>query len=286
MKRLSLALILALASAACVVDDPSEPADMTSLRESRPLGAAKALRVDLRYGVGSFELSKGQTDELFALDLEYDRQHGEPRISVVGDSDPTLRFDLTENRRIRIGRSLRDRGELALKLNDSIPLDLDLTTGVSESRLDMTDLKVRNLRLRGGVGRTEVSFDSPSTTPLDRIEVEAGVGEFSLRGLGYSRFRHLEIKGGVGKTSLDFTGGSPESFGEAEISVGVGSVHLLVPRDVPVEIEGSGSFLSNVNAPGFSREGNRYTHAVDAGGRARLLIRVRTGLGAISVDLI
>ena len=71
---------------------------------------------------------------------------------------------------------------------------------------------------------------------------------------------------------------------QARIKVGVGAVRLTLPRDANVEIEAEGSFLSNISAPSFQRDGRNYTHRGEGG--ATIRIRVQSGIGGVEVDLI
>src|SRR5262249_30204550 len=145
--------------------------------------------------------------------------------------------------------------DLTVRLTDKVPLDLNLTAGVSESRLDMGGLKIRRMRLRGGVGKTEVTFDKPSGQTMNSLDVESGVGELVIHGLGNAQVERLDLKGGVGHTEVDFTGDLGSSRTNATVTVGVGAVRLRIPRDADVEIEAQGSFLSNISAPSFDRNG-------------------------------
>src|SRR5262249_26606833 len=146
------------------------------------------------------------------------------------------------------------------KLTDQVPIDLDLSSGVSESRLDMTGIKLRKMRLRGGVGKTDVTFDKPSGQAMSSLDVESGVGEIVIHGLGNAQVDQVDFKGGVGHAELDFTGDLGSSRTEARVKVGIGEVRLTIPRDADIEIEAEGSFLSNISAPSFEHNGRNYTH--------------------------
>ncbi|PYS35765.1 MAG: hypothetical protein DMG14_26200 [Acidobacteria bacterium] len=280
MKRCIGPLSLVLLLAAC--DTVSEPPDIQVLRESRPIGDAKELAVDVKYDVGQLEITRGADDTLFSLDLEYDRRIYDPRFTFDAGDRASLRLD-TNSRRNFGSRSRRDN-DLTLRLTDKVPIDLNLTAGVSESRLEMTGLKIRRMRLRGGVGKTEVTFDKPSGQTMSSLDVESGVGELIIHGLGNAQAEQIDLKGGVGHTELDFTGDLGTSRTEATIKVGVGAVRLTIPRDANVEIEAEGSFLSNISAPSFQRDGRNYTHRGEGG--ATIRIRVQSGIGGVEVELI
>jgi hypothetical protein len=152
--------------------------------------------------------------------------------------------------------------------------------------MDMTDLQVKQFRLHGGVGRTEVSFDHPVKEPLTNFEVESGVGNLTIRGLGNARVERLRVNGGVGRTEIDFSGDLKDTRPDTEINVGVGQVRLLLPREAGITIEAEGSFLSNISAPSFDKDGHTYTHKGADNTSNKILIRVRSGVGGVTVELI
>lgn len=257
------------------------PADVQILRESRPVAEAKELVVDLNYDVGKLEILRAAED-LFSFDLQYDRNRYDPRFSFDSGDRSAMRLDL--NSRGGLGGSGGRDNDLTLRLTDKLPLDLNLNAGVSESRLEMTGIKVRRMRLRGGVGKTEVMFDRPSGQVMNSLDVENGVGELIIHGLGNAQVQRLDFKGGVGHAELDFTGDLGAVVTEAKIKVGVGAVRLTLPRDADVEIEAEGSFLSNISAPSFEKNGRNYTHRGNGG--AKIRIEVESGIGAVEIELI
>ena len=258
------------------------PADIEVLRESRPIGSAQELAVDVKYDVGQLEVMRTSDDSLFSLDLQYDRRRYEPRFTFNEGERSTMRLDVESNR--GFGSPHGRDNDLTLRLSDKIPLDLNVAAGVSESRLEMAGLKIRRLRLRGGVGKTEVTFDKPTGQVLNSLDVESGVGELIIHGLGNAQVEQVDLKGGVGHTELDFTGELGTANMRARIKVGVGAVRLTIPREADVEIEAEGSFLSNISAPSFERDGRKYTHHGDGGPKIR--IEVQSGVGGVEVELI
>jgi hypothetical protein len=156
------------------------PADVQVLRESRPVAAAKEFVVDLKYDVGKLEIMRSAED-LFSFDLQYDRNRYDPRFSFDSGDRAVMRLDL--NSRGGFGPGGGRDNDLTLRLTDKVPLDLTLNSGVSESRLEMTGIKVRRMQLRGGVGKTEVMFDRPSGQVMNSLDVESGVGLLFIHGL-------------------------------------------------------------------------------------------------------
>ncbi len=286
MTKTSLPLLAAAMTslvglAACIEIDTGPP-DMQSMKESRPLGGTKDLAVRLNYDIGSLEVRSAKGNDLFSLNLDYDARRSTPRFDFeAGDHG---RLNLSMNTHAGLHSSKRG-SDLNLRLNPAVPLDLDFSTGVSDAHLDMTDMDIKEMRLRGGVGRTEVQFDHPVKNPMTTFEVDSGVGNLTIRGLGNARVERLKVNGGVGRTELDFTGDSKDMRTDSEINVGVGQVRLVLPREAEIVIEGEGSFLSNISAPGFDKDGHTYTHHGTESGGGRINIRVRSGVGGVTVEL-
>jgi hypothetical protein len=280
MKK-TLIVLLPLLLTACVFMDHG-PVDIQVLKESRPLGDAKELEVDLKLDVGEVEVERTSDDNLFAFDLEYDRNRFNPQFNFNDGDRSMVRLAVESTR--DFGSRGNESNDLRVRLTDKVPLDLNLTAGVSESRLELTGLKVRRMQLRGGVGKTEVSIDKPSGQVMSSLDVECGVGELIINGLGNAQVQQVDLKGGVGHAELDFTGELGNASIDARVKVGVGAVRITVPRDADVDIEAEGSFLSNISAPSFEKSGRTYTHR--GGGGAKIRIHVESGIGGVEVELI
>ena len=255
-----------------------------TLSESQPLNGIEELEVDLDFGIGNLEVSQSfEVDELYSLDLEYDRLHYEPELEFrSAGSTGTLRFDLESTGGFPFGDNDND---LVLRLAPGVLVEMEMSTGVGQSFLDFTGLQVRSLRLEAGVGRTELNFESPQDEPMSVIDLEIGVGEVRVRGLGNTRVRDFRFEGGVGGAEVDFTGEWGDGETRADFEVGVGELRLLIPEELAVSIQTDDNFLSNVRAPEFERRGDRYTRNITGEDRPRVMIRIEAGLGEIRLDI-
>jgi hypothetical protein len=283
MRHKLLALPITLFLVSCVHLADSGPPDMQTMKESRPVGNAKELSVRLNYDIGALEVRSSHQSDLFSFNLDYDARRVSPSFNF--DEGERARFTLSTNSHRGFRGSDKRESDLNLRLTDAVPLDMDFSTGVSDAHLDLTDLDIKQLRLRGGVGRTDVSFDHPVKQPMTTFDVESGVGNLTIRGLGNARVERLRVNGGVGRTELDFTGDLKDTHPDTEINVGVGQVRLLLPREAGITIQAEGSFLSNISAPSFERSDHTYTHRGSDDAVNKILIRVRSGVGGVTVEL-
>lgn len=279
----SVACLAALSLAGCagIVDTRSE---YETFSDSRALDEFERLDVDLDFGVGNLDLAVVEdTGQLYRLELEYDRLHYEPDLAFNSSgSTATLRFELDSTGGIPIGDNDND---LVLRLTPRIPLNVALDAGVGQSYLDFTGLRVERMSLDGGVGRSEIAFDSVQEPGLSVIDIDSGVGEVIVRGLGNARVNEFRFDGGVGSAEIDFTGDWGDARTRADIDVGVGEIHLLIPEELRVEILSDDSFLSDFSARDFERRGSRYFRNVVDGEPAQAVIRIDAGLGEVRVDV-
>ena len=122
-------------------------------------------------------------------------------------------------------------------LNPSIPLDLRLETGASETLLSLTDLKVRELGIKTGASSTTVEL--PRSAGLTRLHVESGAAAMKIRvpqgvaatilvksalaGIHVDTIRFPSAAGGY--RSPDYQGA--ENKVEILVETGVGSIDIF-----------------------------------------------------------
>lgn len=274
-----MVIVSALAgTSGCIVDTRAE---YETFEETRPVDDVETLRLELDLGVGRLELLPSESGgPLYEIELRYDRLHYEPDLEFSGaGSTATLRFELDSTGSFPIGDN---ENELRLRVSPDVVLDLEVSTGVGQSTMEFDDLRVRSLRYEAGVGRTEMSFPTVLADPADFIEVESGIGEFLLHGIGNTRVADFRFEGGVGAAELDFTGDWGPGTTRADVKVGIGELAITVPEDVVVEIDAEDGFLSEVTAPGFTRSNRGYRSGPEPG-PARIDMRIESGLGEIRI---
>jgi len=175
-----------------------------------------------------------------------------------------------------------------LYFSDSIPLDLDLTLGAADGDLNFTGIPVERLSVECGMASISLRFDEPNPVVLHRLEIEAGLSEFTARGLGNARFEAFEFDGGAGEFTLDFSGEAFMPGAEADINVGLSSLTVLLPSGQPGVVEAPVSFMTKVEFPGsFERVGRHSWASPSAAGNPRAFhIEIDAGPGTIEVKLV
>ncbi len=261
------------------------PAEMASLTRSQPMGKEKSLSADIRFDIGSLEVSEQKDASLYNLDLEYDKASYRPEIqfeAADAGEEGRLSFKLSSIQKIGL-RSERQGNRLRLSFNNTLPIKLEVNTGVGDARLALTGLRISRLDLQAGVGGSKLTTYEPNPVPCEFVKIKNGVGSMDAVGLGNLNFREFEFEGGVGGASLDFTGAWKQDA-EIRIQVGVGGVNLRMPRDLGVRVEAEKHFLSGLHLDGFNKRDSYYYSENYDTAKVRVAVRVATGVGGFRVS--
>lgn len=150
------------------------PDRLTSTLRQTMNGASSA-SVRIEYGVGALDVGPLPTSA-------GDDALAEGQVFGHGSAGFDSRYDVRDGRgtlRIasRNGDGMADAGRLDLRLNRSVPLDLQVEAGVADTTLNLADLKVSNLTLETGVSRTRVVLPSHGQTTA---RIEGGASAITL----------------------------------------------------------------------------------------------------------
>jgi len=263
------------------------PAEMVTTNQSQPLGRERSLVADVRFDIGSLEISGEKSARVYSLDLEYDKAGYQPEIRYESPSnggEGRIFFKLESTRKVGL-RPDRHNNRLRLNLTDSLPVTLKVNMGVGDSRLSLSGMKISRLDLDCGVGGSRISSYEPNSISCDSIRIKSGVGSLDAVGLGNLNFRELEFEGGVGGANLDFSG-TWKQDAEIKVQVGVGGVSVKMPRELGVRVEAEKHFMSGLHLDGFNkRESFYYSDNYDRA-KVRISVRVATGVGGFRISWI
>jgi uncharacterized protein DUF2154 len=268
--------------------DERVPTEMVSMKQARPLGKEKSLESSIWLDVGSLEIKgAGKSEPLYSMNLEYDKASYTPDVnysSASMDEKGRLLLKLESIHKMGIRRQGHSN-TLRLAFNDSVPLDLDLNTGVVDARLSLSGMKIARLRFESGVGGGRMSAYEPNSIPCESITIKNGVGKIEAVGLGNLNFRDLEFEGGVGGANLDFTGEWKQNA-DVRIQLGMGGVNVVMPRDVGVRLESEKHFLNGLQLEGFQKRDDYYYSDNYEKATIKVSLRVVAGIGGFKVTWI
>lgn len=273
---------MALAVGACIVDERSVSADMTSLSKSQPPSGEKSLQAEVRFDIGTVEIGAEKGPNIYDLDLDYDRSTYEPEVDYLPGTHGRLIFRLTSNHKIGL-RTDAHQNRARLNLTESLPLNLKVDSGVGETRLALSGLRVESLNIVAGVGDARISMYEPNAVVCSSVRIKNGVGGMNAVGLGNLNFDDFEFEGGVGGATLDFSGAWKRNA-DVRIQVGVGGVRVLVPREIGVRVDAEKNFLSGMHLEDFEkRDSAHFSENYDTA-KVKVSFRVTTGIGGFRVS--
>jgi hypothetical protein len=252
---LALVMMVAVVFAASACGGGVRVGELRTDSETVELGGAASVRVDIDMGAGELDV-RGGASELLEAQFTYNVAEMKPEVEYSGDR-LTVR---TPNVRTGLG-SLWDaadyRYEWDLRLNDGVPMELNVGVGAGT-----TDLRLGSLM-------------------LTRLDVARGAGDVVVDLSGSTSLTRLIIGGGAGNVTVDLTGDWQEDL-EATIEGGLGNRILVLPREVGVRVKAT-TGVGSVNAEGLTREGDYYVN--DAYGQSAVTLEIDVAGGVGNTEL-
>lgn len=285
--RCVLAMLL-LSCPACVIGGDSfegfdRNVQYTSFDSSEPYQGEQVIEANLQLHVGQLTLEAGAPDQAYELDLSYNDEAFEPKVSYRrSEKRGQLDFELEGAGAVRLHSG---KTRLNVRLNPDTNLEIHVKTGVGQNVIDFSGLKLQELDLEAGVGETQLSMLSPNSIVCRSMAIENGVGALEVTGLGNFRCQQLEFRGGIGAAIIDFSG-DWENPGQVEIKVGIGGVEIKLPRDLGVELKVRKSFLSGVDLKGFRKTDGGYLSENFDQASKKMQLSISAGIGGIEIDWI
>lgn len=274
-------LLLAAMPLACLAPGAAgaQQDQLRSIDVSRQLHDSSALRVEVRYGAGKLDVRAATTPVLYRMQLSYFADRAEPVYAFYPETR-TLRVGL-DRQHTRIPNDDR-QGQLHLDLARSVPVDLSLELGAVEADLDLSGLRVDQLRVESGASEAEIRFDTPNADRMRSLDLRVGAAGLRALRLANANAHEIRVQAGVGDVDLDF-GGTWRQDVDLTVQVALGDVELHVPRDVGVRLEVQ-RFLASVDVGGLVKRGDAYYSENWDSATHRLRIASKTTFGKLRVD--
>jgi hypothetical protein len=202
-----------------------QSAEVKTIQYNEAIGSATSATVNLDVSVAQTTVNAlSDSSDLFKADLRY---IGDLTYNVSGGDAKTITlrqqnqnnnsFNFWDWNNWNTDQNLRwDIG-----LNKDVPINLDVSSGVSSSTLNLQDLKLTGLHLNTGVG--SINLNLPATPDSYAVN----------------------ISGGTGSTTIDVEEGAAIDF---KISGGVGSVTMHIPKGAAVRVDAS-TGVGGINVP-------------------------------------
>ena len=143
-----------------------------------------------------------------------------------------------------------------LLLASGVPMRLDLEFGAVRADIDLGGLSLLDLELSTGASESTVDISEPNPLSMGTASFEVGAADFEARHLGNLNAERFEIDAGVGEVTLWFTGEWTQDA-RASINMGLGSMELRFPEGLGVRLKKS-SFLTSLDPQGLVKRGEWY----------------------------
>ncbi len=269
------------------------------LRREITRTSEKEISVSIDASFGTLIILKGDRNKVVAA--EYSRGDEDKRqlemFYDISDGRGNLEMNITDGKKhrekhssdisweeLKGDRSHPDERRLTVRFTDALPMSLKIGVGAGRGDLDLTGLKIKDLKVSSGASSTELRCDEPNPVSCESITIESGVSKFSASDLSNLNFRRLKFSGGVGAYSLDF-GGKLQQKASAEVDVGLGAITVYVPKDIPARIITDDSWFSSVDIDDNYEKTKKNVYESENFEQAdrTLTIKIGSGLGSIKV---
>jgi len=244
---------------------------------SRQLQSNEDVRVFVRYGAGHFTVRSVDEGLLYRMNLEYDEDRFEPLADYSGNR---LRLGLES-----VGRNInlkgRDTGSLELELARGIPMDLDLEFGAVRAEIDLGGLALTDLDLSTGASESVVDVSQLNPAAMSAASFEVGAAQFTVRRLGNLNAERIEVSAGVGSITLGLDG-RWQRDARIGIEMGLGSLELHVPEGLGLRLR-KDSFLTALDSEGLIKRGDVYESLDFDSAERRVVIDLDAAFGSVAV---
>lgn len=270
-------MILAAAAALVMMPAGAEAQSWRTVTMSRQLEDYDDLRVDVRYGAGVFSIRSTDEGLLYRMNLKYDEGRFEPVADFSGD-----RLELgVETRRRGLDIDTDEAGELRLELARGVPMDLDLEFGAVKADLDLGGLALTDLDLSTGASESVIDISELNPSRMETASFEVGAADFTIRNLGNLNAATILVDAGVGSLKLGLDG-RWQRDARIGIDMGLGSLELRVPEGLGIRLR-KDSFLTSLDSEGLVKHGDVYESLDYDSAERRLVIDLDAAFGSVSV---
>lgn len=262
--------------------------DTKSITRKIQLVGEKHLTVKMDIGAGIIDLGRNRTGDILNAEVEYDPKKFEVNIDYQRSKDEGKLYLESKSKK---GKGIdldTEDNYWYLEFSDRIPISFEIDVGTCEADFDFTGLKIDKLDLDLGASSVEVEFRKPNLERISKIDIDVGVSELTISGLGNANFDKLYFDGGVGDFTLDFSG-EFEHRAYVDIDIGLGSLTILVPKDAGVQIKSESSFLSSfsIDKHDFDEVEDDLFESDNFGEKDKeLIFDIEVSLGSVEVEYI
>jgi hypothetical protein len=227
----ALAVLGLMAIAGCTVNWEG---DLSQKTETVSIDRTKAEMVDVKVAMAAGEMQlSGGSAKLMEGKFTYTASGNMAPEVQYEDSSFRGRLSVTSRTKTTLGNNHVNRWEI--KLADDVRMDLNVSLGAGESKLNLGTLTLRSAKVNLGAGQVELDLRGPKKSSCD-VEIRGGVGEATVwvpNDVGVV----AEAKGGIGEVSVrgltrDGDRWTNEAYGKSPVTLrldvkgGIGQINI------------------------------------------------------------
>lgn len=253
--------------------------ELRTISYSRQVTNEDHIEVEVLYGIGELTMQRGASGLLYRARMRFDERFTTP---VAEYEDGRLRFSMEMAEDLDTDtQGPSGMPSMHLELPSDVPMDLGLLFLAGTVDLDLTGMPIRRLDLANGASESEVRITQVNPEPMVSAEINVGVADFTMTGLGNLNASEVAVNAGLGVVTLGIDGAWPEDS-RLSIGMGLGAMRIHVPGSLGVRVHHVSSVLASLDADGFAKDGDTYTSVNwDDAGR-RLEIELSAALGVVA----
>jgi len=199
--------------------------------------------VHLDFSMGKLEIVAGDPGQPIRVEGPYDSKHFRLKAEFQTHDDGSWRYDLSFSSRARFLPLFTDEGNtnrIRLIIPRGTPFALRGEIGVGQSDLQLGGLWITDIDLDMGTGEHAIGFDEPLAAPLQRFNLDGGIGELRVGRLGNASPARADVDHDIGEMTLDLRG-AWQGDAAVALSCGIGECTVRVPDQASIKMGRSGS---------------------------------------------
>jgi hypothetical protein len=239
---------------------PSPPASSPPASATSQAANTAPLHLTLELQEGEFTIQPGAPGSDLEVKGEYapglfELTETQDTDTATGARRATVRFRSKAPMWVRIfggiaGGDGPNRPRLTVTIPRGMPLDLDLTTSMGRSEVDLGGLTLREVSVNAAMGEHRLDFQEPVVEGMRELRLSNSMGNLNIENLGNTRANTVTASGSMGNFVANLGGAwTPGSDVNLNFEQSMGELTLRVPSTVRLEADVRESGKEGVSRP-------------------------------------
>lgn len=216
----------------CGVTFNADPGPVMSESKEVDAGKVEAVRAEIKMSAGELKL-EGGAPKLLVANFKYSENLGRPDVRYDATG---FRGNLTvESPKKSASGNVKNIWDL--KRGPTVPIDLVITLGAGESKMDLSSMPLKSVSVQMGAGQIELNLAGKYTRDVE-VNINGGVGQANIKlpkdvgvianakgGIGVVNVTGLEKRDGTYYNAA-YAAGKPAI--KLDVKGGVGEINMRV----------------------------------------------------------